>query len=235
MHIVTVSNLESWLTSRFLDDPNDESFTDLFRAFSPQLVAFFRRRGHEAGVAEDLAQEVMMTVYQRAGQLRDRSLFRAWLFKIARNAACRYFAKRTREVPTVDLAEVGDPSAAPPASLPAPSSFEFRDWMAFLEPHERVVMRLRFVEEWEYHEIAATKQIPIGTVQWRVFNAKKKLAPPDLQPRSGIMINSDTVSQLIAAQSDPECYAVRNSVRDRWRVVLPHYPPRYARGRMPPC
>jgi DNA-directed RNA polymerase specialized sigma24 family protein len=35
---------------------------------------------------------------------------------------------------------------------------------------------LRFVEEWEYHEIAAAKAIPIGTVQWRVFNAKKKLA-----------------------------------------------------------
>ena len=33
-----------------------------------------------------------------------------------------------------------------------------------------------FVEEWEYHEIAAAKAIPIGTVQWRVFNAKKKLA-----------------------------------------------------------
>jgi DNA-directed RNA polymerase specialized sigma24 family protein len=38
-------------------------------------------------------------------------------------------------------------------------------------------MTLRFIEEWEYHEIAAAKAIPIGTVQWRVFNAKKKLVP----------------------------------------------------------
>jgi DNA-directed RNA polymerase specialized sigma24 family protein len=37
-------------------------------------------------------------------------------------------------------------------------------------------MTLRFVEEWEYHEIAAAQDIPIGTVQWRVFNSKKKLA-----------------------------------------------------------
>lgn len=37
-------------------------------------------------------------------------------------------------------------------------------------------MTLRFVEEMEYHEIAAV-QVPIGTVQWRVFNFKKKLAP----------------------------------------------------------
>ena len=42
---------------------------------------------------------------------------------------------------------------------------------------EREALTLRFIEEWEYHEIAAAKAIPIGTVQWRVFNAKKKLAP----------------------------------------------------------
>ncbi len=49
--------------------------------------------------------------------------------------------------------------------------------MKFLEPVERETMTLRFVEGWEYHEIAAAKGVPIGTVQWRVFNSKKKLAP----------------------------------------------------------
>jgi DNA-directed RNA polymerase specialized sigma24 family protein len=48
--------------------------------------------------------------------------------------------------------------------------------MKFLDTHERETMTLRFVEEWEYHEIAAVQAIPIGTVQWRVFNSKKKLA-----------------------------------------------------------
>jgi DNA-directed RNA polymerase specialized sigma24 family protein len=45
-------------------------------------------------------------------------------------------------------------------------------------------MTLRFVEEWEYHDIAAAKAIPIGTVQWRVFNSQKKLAV-HLRPRQG--------------------------------------------------
>jgi DNA-directed RNA polymerase specialized sigma24 family protein len=49
--------------------------------------------------------------------------------------------------------------------------------MTFLDSREREVMTLRFIEQWEYHEIAAAQDIPIGTVQWRVFNAKKKLAP----------------------------------------------------------
>jgi DNA-directed RNA polymerase specialized sigma24 family protein len=53
---------------------------------------------------------------------------------------------------------------------------EFNDWTKFLDQQEQETMTLRFVEDWEYHEIAAAKAIPIGTVQWRVFNSKKKLA-----------------------------------------------------------
>ena len=173
---VPIPNLkERQAADRFLEHRDEESFTTLFDIFSPQLVAFFRRRGHETVLAEDLAQEVMLTVFRKAGQLRDRTLFRAWLFTIARNTACRYFAKLTREVQTVDLADMGDRFAAPNPK-PCGSGFEFRHWMTFLEPRERDVMTLRFVEEWEYHEIAAAKAIPIGTVQWRVFNSKKKLA-----------------------------------------------------------
>src|SRR5260370_42571210 len=83
------------VAEQFLNQADEESFNALFRVFSPQLVGFFRRRGNENGVAEDLAQEVMLTAYRRAGQLRDHKLFRAWLFKVARNAACRYFVQRT--------------------------------------------------------------------------------------------------------------------------------------------
>jgi RNA polymerase sigma factor (sigma-70 family) len=168
---------ESAVIEKFLEWPNEESFADMFRGFTPQLVAFFRSRGCELALSEDLTQEVMLTVYRKAAQIRDRSLFRAWLFKIARNALCRQYGKKLREVETVDLANVAGclvASSNKPAGTPA---FEFHDWMAFLESREREALTLRFVEEWEYHEIAAAKKIPIGTVQWRVFNAKKKLAP----------------------------------------------------------
>lgn len=172
---------QSEAAERFLDQGDEDSFNALFRAFSPQLVAFFRRRGHEKGVAEDLAQEVMLTAYQKAGQVRDHKLFRAWLFRVARNAAFRHFAQRTREVPTVDLAEITELLPAPNHNPLGPAS-EFQDWMKFLDPQEQEAMTLRFVEEWEYHEISAAKAIPIGTIQWRVFNSKKKLAT-HLRPR----------------------------------------------------
>ncbi len=160
---------------RFLDAPDDESFADLFKTFTPQLVAFFRARGC-VSAAEDLAQEVLFTVYRKAGQVRDRALFRAWIFRIARNALSRHYSKQAREVDTVDLADVPDRLVAVNSSAAGTPAFEFKHWIAFLDTHEREALALRFIEEWEYHEIAAAHDIPIGTVQWRVFNARRKLA-----------------------------------------------------------
>src|SRR5271165_3154735 len=168
---------EGAVAEKFLDDPNENSFSELFNIFTPQLVAFFRARNCELGLAEDLAQEVMLTVYRKASQIRDRTLFRAWLFKIARNALCRHYGKQTREVDTVNLTDLTDRSLAASHKHAGTPAFEFLHWMAFLDSREREVMKLRFIEQWEYHEIAAAQALPIGTVQWRVFNAKKKLAP----------------------------------------------------------
>ena len=167
---------EAAVTERFLDAPDEESFAELFKACTPQLVAFFRARGCQMA-AEDLAQEVMFTVYRKAEQIRDRSLFRAWMFKIARNTLSRHFGKQAREVDTVDLADVPERLVAAGNKGAGTPAFEFHHWMAFLDSREREALTLRFIEQWEYHEIAAAQSIPIGTVQWRVFSAKRKLAP----------------------------------------------------------
>lgn len=173
---------EGIATDQFLNEPNEVSFAALFKVFAPQLMAFFRARSHEPALAEDLTQEVMFTVYRKASQIRDRTLFRAWLFKVAQNALRRHYGRRTREVETVDLADVASRLEAANQSAPGTVAFEFRDWMGFLDAGEREVMILRFVEQWEYHEIAAARATPIGTIQWRIFNSKKKLAE-HLMPR----------------------------------------------------
>lgn len=166
---------EREIVERFLGRTDGNSFNAVFTVFSPQLVAFFRRRGFENGIAEDLAQEVMLTVYRKAGQVREHKLFRAWLFTVARHAASRHFAQRTREVATMGVTDISDFLPAPSCNPSGPTS-EFHDWMKFLGAQEREAMTLRFIEGWEYHEIAAAQAIPIGTVKWRVFNSKKKLA-----------------------------------------------------------
>ena len=165
------------VAERFLNTPNEESFTTLFEVFSPQLYSYFRARRCAPDLAEDLAQEVMLKVYRKAGQIRDRRLFRGWLFKIASNTLLIHYDKRSRELETVDLGGVTDrlPAAAgSPSAGPVPS--EFHHWMALLDSRERELMTLRYIEDWEYHEIAAVQAVPIGTVQWRIFKAKKKLA-----------------------------------------------------------
>jgi RNA polymerase sigma factor (sigma-70 family) len=178
---------EAEAIKKFLESPNEELFVDLFQIFTPQLIAFFRSRGCEIGLSEDLTQEVMLTVYRKARQIRDRALFRAWLFKIAHNALCRHYGKQSRRLETIDFGNIGDRLLAASNGPSGTPAFEFHHWMALLESCERETLILRFVEEWQYHEIAAAKAIPIGTVQWRVFNAKKKLAPhlkaPDIPKR----------------------------------------------------
>jgi RNA polymerase sigma-70 factor (ECF subfamily) len=156
----------------FLESPNEESFTKVFVILTPRLVSFFRSHGCAMDVSEDLSQEVMLTVYRKSGQLRDRMRFRAWLFTVARHALHRHYGKHSLELGTIDLQDIVDTRTKPAGS----SALEFHHWMTFLESNEREALTLRFVEEWEYHEIAAAKAIPIGTVQSRVFNAKKKLA-----------------------------------------------------------
>ena len=163
---------EAAATETFLESPNDESFTELFLALTPQLVSFFRSHGCGMDLSEDLSQEVMLTVYRKAAQLRDRTRFRAWLFTIARHALYRHHGTHSLEVVAIGSQDIVDTRTKPMV----PSAFEFHHWMTFLESNEREALTLRFVEEWEYHEIAAAKAIPIGTLQWRVFNAKKKLA-----------------------------------------------------------
>jgi RNA polymerase sigma-70 factor (ECF subfamily) len=167
---------EGAVTEEFLENPNEESFAALFKIFSPQLVSFFRALSREIGLAEDLAQDVMFTVYRKAGQIRDRTLFRAWLFKIAHNTLSGHYLRMRSQVETVNLADVDHRLATAAHKAGGNLAFEFRDWMGFLDERERDVMTLRFVEEWEYHEIAAAQGTPVGTIQWRIFNSKKKLA-----------------------------------------------------------
>jgi len=161
---------------QFLEFPSQDSFAAVFHAYTPQLIAFFRARGCEQPLSEDLAQEVMLIVYRKAAQIRDRTLFRAWLFKVARSSLCRYFGRQSHEVETIELEMVADRLVAS-TNAPATPAFEFLHWMSFLDSREGEALRLRYIEDREYHEIASAKGIPIGTVQWRVFNAKKKLAP----------------------------------------------------------
>lgn len=165
---------EQEAVEQFLSSRAEETFSILFRAMAPRLVCYFRARGCQLSLAEDLTQDVMLIVYNQSHTLRNRELFRPWLFKIAKNTLLQHLRREGRQVETIELDARLQESAKTSAD-PLTAS-HFAEWMASLDPNERELMMLRYVEGFEYHEIAAMLGLPIGTVQWKVFQSKRKLA-----------------------------------------------------------
>ena len=125
----------------------------------------------EVGEAEELAQDVMVIVYQRAGEVREKEYFNGWLFKVAKNELARFWRRRQTRKRVAEMEPLDDELAEMLLTeMEVAGSSDF-------DPAERDIIILRFVEELSYEELAVTLAIPIGTVKWRIFNAKKKLAP----------------------------------------------------------
>jgi RNA polymerase sigma-70 factor (ECF subfamily) len=162
----------------FLLTGADEDFCTLFEAVYPRVRRYFLLRGMEAGEAEDLAQDVMVIVYQRAGEVREKEFFHGWLFKVAKNELARFWRRRQTRNRLVEMEPLDDELAEKlMTEIEVAGSSDFVEWVSYLEPAERDIIILRFVEELSYEELAVALGIPIGTVKWRLFNAKKKLAP----------------------------------------------------------
>ena len=150
----------------------------LFELVYPRVRRYFLLRGMEAGEAEDVAQNVMVIVYQRGGEIRDKDLFHGWLFKVAKNELTRYWRQRQTRHRIAPMEPLTDELAETLLmEMEMASHSNFTEWMSYLEPAERELIILRFVEELSYEELAVALGIPVGTVKWRLFSAKKKLAP----------------------------------------------------------
>lgn len=162
----------------FLLTGAEEDFCALFESVYPRLRRYFLLRGMEAGEAEELAQDVMVIVYQRAGELREKEFFNGWLFKVAKNELARFWRRRQIRSRIAEMEQLDDELAEKLITeMEVAGSTDFAEWVSYLEPAERDIIILRFVEELSYEELAVALAIPIGTVKWRLFNAKKKLAP----------------------------------------------------------
>lgn len=162
----------------FLLTRTEDAFCVLFESVYPRLRRYFLLRGMEAGEAEELAQNVMVIVYQRGGEVRDITLFQGWLFQVAKNELTRRWRQqqtRQRIAPMEPLSEELAGRLMTERELTSQSNFA--EWISYLEPAERELLILRFIEELSYEELAVALGIPVGTVKWRLFSAKKKLAP----------------------------------------------------------
>jgi RNA polymerase sigma factor (sigma-70 family) len=167
---------ETQAVTDFLLDRTEQSFATLFEILYPKVLRFFVLRGTPDTVAEELAQDVLTAVYRHSAALRDRQLFFGWLFRIARNQLLQHVRKHHRK--DADTVAIDDLDSQSALQMQAEDSTggSFRDWLLPLEPQERQIMLLRYIEELGYQEIATALNLPLGTVKWKIFRAKAKLS-----------------------------------------------------------
>lgn len=153
------------------------AFEELFAYYGPRLKTVLSRGGLEAASAEDVVQDIMLTVWSKA-VLYDaaRGTVSAWIFRIARNA--RIDRLRRRGLPAFDITEFDLPSDAPAADQGIVENQYRRRVSRALDclPAEQLeVIRLAFVGDLSQSEIASALSIPLGTVKSRMRLAYQKL------------------------------------------------------------
>jgi RNA polymerase sigma-70 factor (ECF subfamily) len=167
---------ERQVIGNFLATGTEEDFCVLFETVSVRVRRYFLLRGLDAATADDLTQNVFVKIFRQARELREAENFYGWLFAIARNEMISYWRGRQTRIETVDIdsPEVTDRNlAVEPGVMPA---LRLTDWLGALDPGERDLVVLRFVEGLSYEELASALKLPLGTIKWRIFNARKKLA-----------------------------------------------------------
>lgn len=138
------------------------------------LAQFILRDG---AVAEELTQEIFLTVWNKAGQYRsDYARFRTWLLSITRNRAIDQLRRRRRRISS-DLS-LDDESFSQdhlPLSDPIDTQRELHLLLRHLPPEQRIAIELCYFEGYTHEEIATQLKIPLGTLKSRILLGLKKL------------------------------------------------------------
>lgn len=145
----------------------------LYTAFYRPVFLLAASLTSDAQLAQDVAQEVFVTVRTCAGQYRPGSNARAWIFGVTRNAA-RYCLRKARwEQPTDPLPEAPVPGGGMESHCL--DGIVVNEALACLSAGEYPVVLLHVFAGIKLTEIAAALDIPYGTVLWRYAEARKKL------------------------------------------------------------
>ena len=154
------------------------AFAELFRRFAGRIKGFLIRGGLEPELAEETAQEVMVTVWRKAASFDAAKAGAAtWIFTIARNRRIDHLRKMSRDEPDPE-----DPLFAPePEATPeqeaetATRDAQVRAALATLTPDQLQVVRLAFFTGLSHGEIAEKLDAPLGTVKSRLRLSFRRL------------------------------------------------------------
>jgi RNA polymerase sigma-70 factor (ECF subfamily) len=149
----------------------------LFEEFQSKTLGYLNGLLGDRGDAEDVQQEVWLSVYRNLSGLANPGAFRTWLFRITRHRALNWLRSTRRErelvvdtpVEEMDL-PTGDVDARDAIDVDAIAGA-----LNGLPPPQREVLLLRYQDDLSYTEIAMVIGTTVGTVRSRLHYAKRRL------------------------------------------------------------
>ncbi len=159
------------------DRQDKAAFAALFRHFAPRVKAFLMKAGTDAALAEDCAQDVLATVWQKAHQFDpSRASVATWVFTIARNRRID-IARRDRRPDPEALDWGGDSEEPDQADIyeAAQETARLTEALATLPEAQRALVARAFYGDLSHSEIAAETGLPLGTIKSRIRLALDRL------------------------------------------------------------
>jgi len=173
---------------------DDKAFSVLVRHYQNKIYSLVFRMLADAEEAEDLAQDIFITLYTSIDTFREESRLSTWLYRIAVNL-CRNrikYLSRRRKSRAPSLEERGDrgiPQDAFPGSpvlvsrLPRPDRLAegrqmeaiIQEALAALDPEQRELIVLRDIQGMSYSEMERIVGLPLGTIKSRLHRARMSL------------------------------------------------------------
>lgn len=151
------------------------AFRELFTRYHRPLLRLALALTGRLADAEDLVQETLLSAYQRFHTFEGRSSVYTWMRRILINAASNAArARRVRMSEPLPADEIG-PSAGPSPGAVIERKLDIHAMLATLSPEFRQVLVLRELEGLSYQEIAQELSLPQGTVESRLFRARREL------------------------------------------------------------
>lgn len=154
-----------------------DAFADLFNHFAPRVKSYLLRLGAPPELAEELAQETLLSVWRKAAAFDSgRAAASTWIFTIARNLRIDAFRRARRADPAEDPSDTPDAPKTPDDALAAvQSETRIRHALLSLPPEQAEVVRLSFFSDKPHSEIAEDLALPLGTVKSRMRLALSRL------------------------------------------------------------
>ena len=149
-----------------------EAFGRLARAELPAAYRLALSIVRSPAEAEDAVQDAFLRAWRDVGQLRSADLWPAWFRRLTVRAAIDQ--TRRRRVRVVDIEAAEEQAAADDLGLVA-DRLALTAGFGRLRAEDRAIIALRFLEDLEVPDVAASLGIPLGTAKSRLHRALRRL------------------------------------------------------------